>query len=1006
MEPKKKKDFIDYAIPALGIIVWLVIVLQAAVAYDTIKYPVYDDYGNIKEYNFDVIVFFDEFAKRIETAPTTILWTESSLQFLIGGIGICGIVFFYSSVTKKKYITGKEYGTSEWGTEKQVAHLRANKVKNNEIKKIRKSKTPVYEKYKKIRYAEAKYTDNTEIILTKTEKICMYNHELNNNIMIIGGSGSGKTRGYVVPNILQCCNSPFSPSIVVTDPKGEILEKVGKYLEKQGYVIKVLNLKEQTRSFCFNPFAYIIENEYEEQISSIVSTIMDSQGNSDQKSNDPFWDEMAKVILKAIFYAVYETYEEKDCNMTSVMEMFRWFEVSDHDDRYKNPTKLDRYFEIIGDKDGTLKVAESILQFSTFYLGNFGEFETKILKLFQMKTDKAAIQNDIRINIGSSDNSGIKHYKENIESILDGLQEFASREPEDEKEAAILEQFNMVLMTIFPQLETYAYEAMDLIDKYIQDRYDNYAPKYIKIDGKQKLDESRKKPIGVELYEKYGGINDNPALRCWEDFRTKCKGKTAQSVTATALAKLSPFDERNVKRIFSKDEMELDLIGERRTALFVILPPTNRNYDFIGNVLYSTLFRQLEYCATVKHNQSLPVPVRLILDEFYNTGKIDNFPNMLSYARSFGIGISIILQSLEQIKEMYEKSWGTLVDNCSYFLFLGGVRHEETLEYISKLLGKGTYDKKTYSRSRGKQSGSSISNDKIGRDLLDPAEVGRISKEKCILHITGYQPYMSYKFKYEEHKNYKYTSDYDMNNFYRYKTPEEIEKENGLKGMVLNHGDEKVMLTKSIKVFPKQHKQQEQNRDNGEEKKKLPDISNEKVEISYPFKNEKTDEFEAAMMQMQTAMTEANTSTHSKKDLEDEFNALLKESEREQQETKTENYSIMQLFTNEDKEELVNVDDSTEGINNAINNQIENQENVTITTERQKELSKEEAEEILDDEIWEDDEEQEVEIDEIIKMSNFVVADMIENDFLKMDVNDMELTSGIEKQDIEVDEED
>jgi len=308
-----------------------------------------------------------------------------------------------------------------------------------------------------------------------------------------------------------------------------------------------------------------------------------------------------------------------------------------------------------------------------------------------------------------------------------------------------------------------AQTAIDSINTYIYDRETGYA------EGT--------KPIGVCIYEKYGDVNSNPALRNWEDFRTKCKGKTAQSVTATALAKLAPFDEEQIRRIFSKDEMDLDLVGERRTALFIVLPPTNKTYNFIANVLYTMLFEQLEYCATVKHNQSLPVPVRFICDEFYNTGRIPNFENILSYARSFGIGISIILQSLDQIKEMYEKSWGTVLDNCSTFLYLGGIRHADTLEYISKLLGKGTFDKKTYSQTRGRQSSSSTSFDKIGRELLDPAEIQRLNKKKCLLFVSGYQPYLSRKFNYKGHPNYKYTSDGNKKNLYHYKTPQEMEEQ-------------------------------------------------------------------------------------------------------------------------------------------------------------------------------------------------------------------------------------
>ena len=632
---------------------------------------------------------------------------------------------------QKNYINNKEYGTSEWGTKAQIKHLQAENLQTTVINKIKKEKgLSAQEKKEKIEEAKKIYRDESNIIYTQTEQICMYNYELNNNAMIIGGSGSGKTRGYVLPNILQCTNSSTSPSIVVTDPKGEILAKVGHYLEKNDYVIKVLNLKEQNYSCCFNPFMYIFEERYEEQISSLLSSIFDSRSDkSDLSAQDPFWEDMAKVLLKAIFYIVYECYPKEEQNMETVMKLFRYFEVSDEDDRYEKPTKLDTLFMMYADKDGCYETAMVIKEFYKV-LHTIVEYEPKL----PLAYDK--LMNRIAIPLYSDRKENILAYYTDMVNIISAVAQKRTVPNE------ILEALEKVKRTI---------------EKYCKERLEGY--------------QNTQKPIGVVLYEKYGDIHTNPATRSWEDFRTKCKGKTAQSVTATALAKLAPFDEQQVRRIFSKDELELDLVGERKTALFIILPPTNKNYNFIANLVYTVLFEQLEYCATVKHNQKLPVPVRFICDEFYNTGKIPNFENILSYARSFGIGISIILQSLDQIKEMYEKSWGTVLDNCSVMLYLGGIRHADTLEYISKLLGKGTFDKKTTSRSKGRQGSFNTNYDKFGRELMDASEIQRMKKDNCLLFISGYQPYLSRKFDYTSHKNYKYTSDYGKVKPYVYQLP-------------------------------------------------------------------------------------------------------------------------------------------------------------------------------------------------------------------------------------------
>lgn len=725
MEKKKKNTTLIKVIVVIYVVL-LYLALHMAPAYD----KAVEESGDAR---VSISVVMENFEERLSTKPLKFEITENTSTFVIvlSMAILIGVAYYFNN--QKNYIDNKEYGTSEWGTKAQINHLRAESIRKVEINKIKKRKDlSLSDKQKQIERAKELYADESNIIYTQTEKICMFNYELNNNVMIIGGSGSGKTRGYVLPNILQCTKNPNSPSIVVTDPKGEILSKVGHHLERNGYVIKVLNLKEQNRSFCFNPFAYVMEERFEEQISALITSIFDSRSGKDEvSSQDPFWEDMAKVLLKAIFYVVYECYPKEEQNMETVMKLFRLFEVSDMDERYENPTQLDTLFAMYSDKDGCYLAAKAIMDF-------YKSIEKTVNYTPKLPITYDRISKYIAVPLGTDQCQGCLAYLNDMDTVVNAIEQ--KREVPLEIQVAYM-------------------NARETINEYCAVRMRGYT--------------ATNKPIGVTVYEKYGDINSNPATRNWEDFRTKCKGKTAQSVTATALSKLAPFDEQQIRRIFSKDEMELDLVGERKTALFIILPPTNKSYNFIGNLLYTVLFEQLEYCATVKHNQRLPIPVRFICDEFYNTGRIPNFENILSYARSFGIGISIILQSLDQIKEMYEKSWGTVLDNCSVFLYLGGIRHIDTLEYISKILGKGTFDKKTTSRSKGKSGSFNTNYDKIGRELMDASEIQRMKKDKCLLFVSGYQPYFSQKFDYPSHKNYRYTSDSGNVPPYVYKIPSE-----------------------------------------------------------------------------------------------------------------------------------------------------------------------------------------------------------------------------------------
>ena len=268
----------------------------------------------------------------------------------------------------------------------------------------------------------------------------------------------------------------------------------------------------------------------------------------------------------------------------------------------------------------------------------------------------------------------------------------------------------------------------------------------------------------------------------------EASGKTAKSIVSSAVARLAPFRTKAVRRIFSYDTMNLDRVGEEKTAIFVVVPPTDTTFNFIAGMLFTQLFQELQYCATQVHKhdgQRLPVPCRFILDEFANTCTIPNFVKILAYARSFGIGITPILQSLEQIKNMYKDEWGVIVDNCNTLLYLGSITHMDTLEYMSKLLGKGTFDKKTTGRTRGRSGSSSQNFDVIGRELMDSAEIRKLPKKNCLFIVGGRNPFYSEKYNYESHPNYRFTSDANKKFSYHY-VPEQPQEEEAK----VPHGEE------------------------------------------------------------------------------------------------------------------------------------------------------------------------------------------------------------------------
>ena len=403
-------------------------------------------------------------------------------------------------------------------------------------------------------------------------------HLRNLHTIVVGGSGAGKSRCYAIPNLMQA-----NTSFVTLDPKGELLRTTGNLLKEQGYVIKVINLIEMQKSDCYNPFVYL---RNENDVQKLVTNLFNATTPKNSSTNDPFWDNQAKMLLSSyIFYLLSEAPPEEQ-NFEMVLELLRAAVVDEENDKYVSAT--DKLFMELEDKD--------------------------------------------------PDNIAVKYYK-------------------DSKKGA---------------------------------------------------------------------------------------GKTLKSIQATLGARLEKFNINQLAAMTSTDDLDLPSLGERKTALFAIIPDSDTSFNFIVSMLYTQLFQQLFDLADNKYHGHLPVPVHFLMDEFANVALPDDFDKMLATMRSRDIFVSIILQNLSQLKALFEKQWESIIGNCDQFLYLGG-NDQSTCEYISKQLGKQTIDMNTYGRSKGRNGSYSTNYQITGRELMTPDEVRMLDNRYAILFIRGERPVIDLK---------------------------------------------------------------------------------------------------------------------------------------------------------------------------------------------------------------------------------------------------------------------
>ena len=270
-------------------------------------------------------------------------------------------------------------------------------------------------------------------------------------------------------------------------------------------------------------------------------------------------------------------------------------------------------------------------------------------------------------------------------------------------------------------------------------------------------DDNRPSPLDC-LFDELA--EDNPEHIAIKYYRSYHSGsaKTLKSIQITLAARLEKFNLESLASLTSADELELGTLGEKKTALFALIPDDDTSFNFLVSILYTQLFQQLFYSADHIHGGSLPIPVHFLMDEFANVSLPDDFDKILSVMRSRSVSVSIILQNLAQLKALFEKQWESIVGNCDEFLYLGG-NEQSTHKYVSELLGKATIDTNTYGKSEGR-SGSYSTNYQIsGRELLTPDEVRMLDNQYAILFIRGERPVLDFKYDILKHPNVALTAD-------------------------------------------------------------------------------------------------------------------------------------------------------------------------------------------------------------------------------------------------------
>ena len=497
--------------------------------------------------------------------PFSLHWTAYTPKFigifllLYGG----AILFYYTG--QKNTRPGEEHGSASWGS---------------------------------VRELDKKYRDKDagkNVILTQHLQMSMNGklHRRNLLQIIVGGSGSGKTRFLAKPNLMLA-----NASFIVTDPKGEMLRAVGNLFLEEGYVLRVFDLIDPSKSDCYNPFCYIRKDA---DVFKLIDNFIKNTTPKGAKANDPFWEKSETALDAALMLYLLHEAPVEDQNMETILYMIENGGAKEEDDDYQSP--LDLLFEAL----------------------------------------------------------------------------------EEEQP-------------------------------------------------------------------------DHIAVRQYHIFK-QAAGKTAKSILVSAAVRLASFTLPEIQRITASDDMELGKLGERKQAIFCIIPDSNdTSLNFLVGMLYTQAFQELYFQADKVHQGALPVPVRLMFDEFANVALPDGYARLQATMRSRNIMSTIILQNISQLKALFKDDWEGIIGNADSFLYLGG-NEQSTHKYISELLGKETIDTKTSSQSKGRNGSYSQNFQQTGRELMTPDEVRRLDNKNAIVLIRGEKPVLDEKYDILKHPNIHRTED-------------------------------------------------------------------------------------------------------------------------------------------------------------------------------------------------------------------------------------------------------
>lgn len=476
----------------------------------------------------------------------------------------------------KKYRKNTEYGSARWGTAQDIQP-----------------------------YIDPVFENN--IILTQTERLMMSGRSKNpanarnKNVLIVGGSGSGKTRFWIKPNLMQCTSEKYPCSFVVTDPKGSLIVECGRMLRHFGYRIKVMNTINFAKSMHYNPLAYI---HSEKDILKLVNCLI-ANTRGEGKGGDPFWDKSEVLLYTALIGYLWQEALEEDRNFATLIDMIGSMQTREDNEDFRNPIDL-----------------------------------------------------------------------------------------------------------MFEDLE-------------------------------------REKP-------------DCFAVRQYKKFKLAA-GKTAKSILISCGARLAVFDIAELRELTAYDELELDTLGDQKTALFLIMSDTDDSFNFLIAMCYTQLFNLLCDKADDVYGGRLPVHVRCLIDECANIGQIPKLEKLMATIRSREISACLILQTQSQLKALYKDNAETVIGNCDASLFLGG-KEPTTLKALSEALGRETIDTYNTGESRGKETSHSLNYQKLGKELMSVDELAVLDGRKCILQLRGVRPFLSDKYDITKHPYYKYLSDADPRN--------------------------------------------------------------------------------------------------------------------------------------------------------------------------------------------------------------------------------------------------